>query len=111
VYAAADIFAFPSLTDTQGIVLHEAAHAGLPFIIVDRYVSEVVRDGENGFVARNNPTHFAECIIKLLKDKKLRQEFGEASKRLARQYGEYSQTKKLEMIYQNALIDHSQNKK
>jgi glycosyltransferase involved in cell wall biosynthesis len=111
VYAAADVFAFPSLTDTQGIVLHEAAHAGLPFIIVDRYVSEVVRDGENGFVARNNPTHFAECVIKLLKDKKLRQEFGEASKRLARQYGEYSQTKKLETIYQNALIDHSQNKK
>jgi glycosyltransferase involved in cell wall biosynthesis len=84
-------------------VLHEAAHAGLPFIIVDRYVSEVVRDGENGFVARNNPTHFAECVIKLLEDKKLRAQFGEASKQLARQFGEYTQTKKLEQIYQEAI--------
>jgi glycosyltransferase involved in cell wall biosynthesis len=102
-YASADVFAFPSLTDTQGLVLHEAAHAGLPFIIVDRYVSEVVRDGENGFVARNNPTHFAECVIKLLEDKKLRAQFGEASKQLARQFGEYTQTKKLEQIYQEAI--------
>lgn len=111
VYASADVFAFPSLTDTQGIVLHEAAHAGLPFIIVDRYVSEVVHDGENGFVARNNPTHFAECVIKLLEDKKLRQQYGEASKQLARLYGEYSQTKKLEIIYQNAIADHNRAKK
>lgn len=110
-YASADIFAFPSLTDTQGLVLHEAAHAGLPFVIVDRYVSEVVRDGENGFVARNNPTHFAECVVKLLDDKKLRLEFGEASKRLARLYGEYSQTKKLEAIYHNALANHARAKK
>ena len=104
-YASANVFAFPSLTDTQGLVLHEAAHAGLPFVIVDRYVSEVVRDGENGFVARNNPAHFAECVIKLLEDKKLAATFSEASKQLARQYGEYTQTKKLEQIYQQALAD------
>jgi glycosyltransferase involved in cell wall biosynthesis len=34
-YRAADVFAFPSLTDTQGIVLHEAALAGLPIVMVD----------------------------------------------------------------------------
>jgi len=32
---AATVFAFPSLTDTQGIVLHEAALAGLPIVLVD----------------------------------------------------------------------------
>jgi glycosyltransferase involved in cell wall biosynthesis len=106
-YASADVFAFPSLTDTQGLVLHEAAHAGLPFVIVDRYVSEVVRDGENGFVARNNPSHFAECVIKLLEDKKLAAQFSEASKQLARLYGEYTQTKKLEQIYQQALASRA----
>ena len=26
-YASADVFVFPSLTDTQALVLHEAAHA------------------------------------------------------------------------------------
>jgi glycosyltransferase involved in cell wall biosynthesis len=34
-YAAADVFAFPSQTDTQGLVLQEAALAGLPVVLVD----------------------------------------------------------------------------
>ncbi|MFI5958375.1 glycosyltransferase [Cryptosporangium sp. NPDC051539] len=34
-YAAADVFAFPSLTDTQGLVLQEAALAGLPVVLAD----------------------------------------------------------------------------
>ncbi|GAA0229861.1 glycosyltransferase [Cryptosporangium japonicum] len=34
-YAAADVFAFPSLTDTQGLVLQEAALAGLPVVLSD----------------------------------------------------------------------------
>jgi glycosyltransferase involved in cell wall biosynthesis len=102
-YASACVFAFPSLTDTQGLVLHEAAHAGLPFVLIDRDVSEVVHDGVNGFVARNNPTSFADCVVKLLEDETQRLRFSEASKQLARTYGEYSQTKKLEQIYQQAL--------
>ena len=32
-YRRADIFVFPSTTDTQALVLHEAAHAGLPIVI------------------------------------------------------------------------------
>jgi glycosyltransferase involved in cell wall biosynthesis len=34
-YAAADVFAFPSLTDTQGLVLQEAALAELPVVMCD----------------------------------------------------------------------------
>lgn len=102
-YAAADVFVFPSLTDTQGLVLHEAAHAGLPFVVADPGISEVVIDGENGLVARNNQTSFASCIVELLQDKKLRQKFGKRSQELARKYGEYTQIKKLERIYKAAL--------
>lgn len=102
-YGAADLFAFPSLTDTQGLVLHEAAQAGLPFVIIDRDISEVVRDGENGFVAQNNPDSLAECVVRILEDKQLQQTFRTRSQKLARQYGEYAQTKKLERLYQSAL--------
>ncbi|GLI00159.1 glycosyltransferase [Phytohabitans aurantiacus] len=35
-YAASDVFAFPSATDTQGIVLHEASLAGVPIVMTDR---------------------------------------------------------------------------
>lgn len=102
-YGVADVFVFPSLTDTQGLVLHEAAHAGLPFVIIDPYVSEVVRENENGFIAQNNSTSFADCVIKLLKDKKMREEFGKRSKELANEYSEFTQTQKLEKIYKDAI--------
>ena len=104
-YAAADLFAFPSMTDTQGLVLHEAAQAGLPFVLIDRDVSEVVRDGENGFVASNTAQSVAECAVRILEDKDLRQKFSQRSRQLARQYGEFAQTKKLEQIYIAALKD------
>jgi glycosyltransferase involved in cell wall biosynthesis len=40
-YAAADVFAFPSLTDTQGLVLQEAALAGLAPLVVDAELNDV----------------------------------------------------------------------
>ena len=103
-YSVLDVFAFPSLKDTQGWVLHEAAHAGLPIVLVDKELSEVVQDGVNGFIANDNPTSFGRAIITLLEDANKRQEFGAVSKKLAAQFTESRQVKKLEKLYQE-LID------
>lgn len=103
-YSVLDVFAFPSLKDTQGWVLHEAAHAGLPIVLVDKELSEVVQDGVNGFIANDNPTSFGRAIITLLEDADKRQEFGVISKKLAAKFTENRQVKKLEKLYQE-LID------
>lgn len=103
-YSVLDVFAFPSLKDTQGWVLHEAAHAGLPIVLVDKELSEVVQDGVNGFIANDNPTSFGRSIITLLEDANKRQEFGAISKKLAAKFTESRQVKKLEKLYQE-LID------
>ena len=103
-YSVLDVFAFPSLKDTQGWVLHEAAHAGLPIVLVDKELSEVVQDGVNGFIANDNPTSFGRAIIALLEDANKRQEFGAISKKLAAKFTENCQVKKLEKLYQE-LID------
>ena len=103
-YSVLDVFAFPSLKDTQGWVLHEAAHAGLPIVLVDKELSEVVQDGVNGFIANDNPTSFGRAIIALLEDANKRQEFGAVSKKLAAKFTENRQVKKLEKLYQE-LID------
>lgn len=103
-YSVLDVFAFPSLKDTQGWVLHEAAHAGLPIVLVDKELSEVVQDGVNGFIANDNPTSFGRAIIALLEDANKRQEFGAISKKLAAKFTESRQVKKLEKLYQE-LID------
>ena len=103
-YSVLDVFAVPSLKDTQGWVLHEAAHAGLPIVLVDKELSEVVQDGVNGFIANDNPTSFGQAIITLLEDADKRQEFGAISKKLAAKFTENRQVKKLEKLYQE-LID------
>jgi 1,2-diacylglycerol 3-alpha-glucosyltransferase len=48
-YRAMDVFAFASLSETQGMVLTEAMAVGVPVVAVDGPgVREVVRDSENG---------------------------------------------------------------
>ncbi len=100
VYEVLDVFCFPSLKDTQGWVLHEAAHAKKPIVIIDQKVSEVVRDGESGIFVEDTPKSMAEGIISLLKSPKKRQEFGAESKKLAAGLTERRQVRKLEKLYQ-----------
>ncbi|MDN5871292.1 MAG: glycosyltransferase [Nitrococcus sp.] len=50
-YHAMDVFAFASLSETQGMVLAEAMAAGLPVVAVDAPgVREIVMDGYNGYL-------------------------------------------------------------
>lgn len=95
VYAAADVFVFPSLTDTQGLVLHEAAQAGLPIIACDSEVTEVARHDHNAQVVPSDPAEIARAARMILGDDNLRRRYGTASKRLARQYSEQVQAQKI----------------
>lgn len=63
-YRAMDVFAFASLTETQGMVLTEAMAAGVPVAAVDGPgVREVVRDGENGrLVPKPDPVALGEAL-------------------------------------------------
>lgn len=105
VYGAADIFVFPSNTDTQGLVLHEAALCGLPIIMTDGTVTEVVCDSVNGYVVDNDSAAFARAAVTLIKDKKLRKRFAAASVQIAGKYSEAAQTRKLLVYIQTLLKD------
>jgi 1,2-diacylglycerol 3-alpha-glucosyltransferase len=102
-YGAMEVFVFPSLTDTQGWVLHEAALAGLPIILIDKEVSEVVVDGESGWYAENTPESVASAVIDLLSHPKKRGEFGAESQRLARHFTEKRQVAKLSKLYEQIV--------
>ena len=101
VYEVLDVFVFPSLKDTQGWVLHEAAHAGLPIVIIDKKVSEVVEDGVNGLFARNNATDVARQITTVLDDSALKDQFSHESVELAKGFTEKKQVKELAELYRN----------
>jgi glycosyltransferase involved in cell wall biosynthesis len=55
--AAMDLFAFASLSETQGMVLTEAMAAGAPVVALEAPgVREVVRDGHNGHLVKDPTT-------------------------------------------------------
>jgi glycosyltransferase involved in cell wall biosynthesis len=100
----ADVFVFPSLTDTQAIVLNEAAHAGLPFVWIDSDLNAVLQDSKTGFQAQNTPASFAREVTKLLADKDLRVQFGRQSRTVAQKMTEAKQTKKMANLL-DALVE------
>ena len=63
LYHACDLFFFPSLYDNAPLVVREAAIAGTPSLLSrDSNAAEVVRDGENGYIADPAPGSMAERI-------------------------------------------------
>lgn len=95
VYMAADIFAFPSLTDTQALVLNEAAHAGLPIVWCDRYLNKVAVDGINGICTEPTVKSFASALGELLGDNLKRTRYAKNSQQQAKKFEEVKMTKKL----------------
>lgn len=106
-YGAMDVFAFPSLKDTQAWAVHEAALAGLPIVLIDRKLSEVFEDGKSGYFADNTAASVAEKITTLLADPKLRTTCGENGRALAQQFTEKNQVNKLAALYTDIIAGRS----
>lgn len=73
IYATADLFVFPSPSETQGLVIGEARAAGTPAVVVDAGgAPETVKHGIDGFRIREGDRDgFANTITELLRDRKL----------------------------------------
>lgn len=71
-YAGADIFAFPSVTETQGLVLGEAKACGLPVVAINAFgTPDMVRKGEDGFLCSPSVNEFANKLSLLLQNEEL----------------------------------------
>ena len=68
-YASADLFVFPSVTETQGLVIGEAKATGLPVVAIRAFgAAEMVQHGEDGLLTDLSLTAFTESIIELLQN-------------------------------------------
>lgn len=68
-YAAADLFLFPSLYDTDGLVVKEAAALRTPSVMVDTATAaSVIVDNENGFLIPNDAETYATRLRELIHD-------------------------------------------
>jgi glycosyltransferase involved in cell wall biosynthesis len=80
VYAAATIFAFPSPTETQGVVLSEAQGHGLPCVVVEGGgAPEFVRPEIDALVVPATRDAFSAAITELLENDARRRAFAAAA--------------------------------
>lgn len=84
-YASADVFIFPSTTETLGNVVLEALASGLPAIVVDRGgPQDLVTHGVNGFIARaRGISEMGSFARTLLEGEERRRVMGLAARRSA----------------------------
>lgn len=62
-YAAMDVYAFASKSETQGIVILEAMAAGVPVVALDTpVVAEVIKDGVSGFLVKEDEQDFCRAF-------------------------------------------------
>jgi glycosyltransferase involved in cell wall biosynthesis/predicted metal-dependent phosphoesterase TrpH len=81
-YASADIFVFPSTTDTFGNVILEAQACGVPVVVSDSGgPKELVEDKANGLITRSHDVDdFARAIRALITNPALRERMGKSAR-------------------------------
>ncbi|MBR9990680.1 MAG: glycosyltransferase family 1 protein [Gemmatimonadetes bacterium] len=84
-YASADVFVFPSTTETFANVVQEAMASGVPAVVSDRGGPQgVIEPGRSGLVARaNDPADLADKVERLLRDPDLRAAMSRAARQRA----------------------------
>lgn len=95
-YSAADLFVFPGIEESLGLVFLEAQACGLPVVAFDNAgVPEAVQDQKTGFlVPMHDMKSFVEAVKRLLKDRGLRRQMGQTAKSYVRS------TRNLDVNYQ-----------
>jgi glycosyltransferase involved in cell wall biosynthesis len=81
-YASADIFVFPSTTDTFGNVIIEAQASGVPVIVSDSGgPKELVENNHNGVITKSHDVDdLARAIRELVADPERRRKMGSAAR-------------------------------
>ena len=112
LYKTGLVFATASETETQGIVLIEAAASGLPLVAVDAgAVKEIVKNGKNGYLCPpKDYEKIAEHIVKILSDKELQKKMSLASLEIAGKHDLNHTLKRFEKIYYDIREAHGKEK-
>lgn len=105
LYGASDIFMSASEVELQGISIMEAMASGLPIVAASSMaIPELVKDGFNGYLFEPGNTEDAsDKILKLINDKKAREEMGLKSEFLIKQHNFEKTLDKFEEIYFKCL--------
>jgi len=103
-YGAADITFFPSVTETQGLVVIESLAAGVPLVSVKAIGPASTMDGERGCLwAEANAASFADQTQRLLDDEVLYERKKQEALDVAKSYSMEQRAAELEAVYLKTL--------
>jgi glycosyltransferase involved in cell wall biosynthesis/predicted metal-dependent phosphoesterase TrpH len=106
-YASADVFLFPSATDTFGQVILEAQASGLPVIAVARGGPlSLIEDRVTGLLCEPDAQRLADALLELAGAPLLRERLAGAALRAARQRTWERTLERLADGYERALAGH-----
>ena len=101
---AADLFAFASITETQGLVTLEAMAAGLPVVAVDASgTRDILEHGKQGLLTQNDPAELGEAIRRLVENSSLMTRFKSAALKTSRAYDNTRLARKMLKVYEKAI--------
>jgi 1,2-diacylglycerol 3-alpha-glucosyltransferase len=104
VLSAADLFVFPSATETFGLAMIEAMAAGCAVVAVRAAASaDLLRDGETGRLVPPDPATFAGAVQELLGHPGRRSAMGAAARAAAADYDRVRVTDRLLIVYHDLL--------
>ena len=107
---AADLFAFASVTETQGLVTIEAMAASLPVVAVDGPgTRDIVEHGKQGFLVENDPDALAGALNQLLSDPQKMKRFSSNALKKARTFDVKELGKQLIGVYEQAIQDKKED--
>ena len=111
-YAAADLFTFASVTETQGLVVTEAMAVGTPVVAVGAMgVLDVMKGGRGGTLVKLDEEEFTAAVRKYLTDKDLYEAKKKEAFEYAKEWSDAAMAKKMIGNYENAIASFKTKQK
>ena len=109
-YSISEVFVFPSMTDTQGLVTLEAMFSGIPVVAIGALGTLMVMGGDNGgFMVKDDENEFTARVLELLENRELRESKSLEAKMHARSWSIEELTKKLVSIYESSVKSYRED--
>ncbi len=104
LFGFGDVFTFPSISETQGIVIAEAMAAGTPPVAVGKMgPTDLIHNGKDGFLTKLSVSDFTEKVLKLLKDEDLHDKFVTEGIRRIEEFSNETSVNKLILLYEKVI--------
>ncbi|PKN01382.1 MAG: hypothetical protein CVU77_05450 [Elusimicrobia bacterium HGW-Elusimicrobia-1] len=111
-YKDADLFVFPSITETQGLVLIEVMMNKTAVVTMNQGgVLSIIRHDKNGILSGNTVEEFAGWTLKLLRDDGLRGRLAEAGHRDALEMTSEVSTRRHIELYKELIDEKKRGKR